>query len=266
MVSIDTSKYCLFVQTHQASEIRTLVEALKDILIHTNIEVSDAGLVIQELGRERISLISLRLQSESFQKFYCENNMVLGVNLINLNMLLRTVQSNDVLTLFILSNDRNKLGILLQDASKNKVTRYMLDLIELDYTRHEIPDIRPESVLSMLSSDFQQTIRSLSPFTDEVEICCAGKQIEFKGKGDYVEQITQFGETQDGVEFKEQANPSRPVQGVYNLKKLMSFAKCSNLSSLIKISMLNDMPMIIEYDITDLGNIKLCISPKMANQ
>jgi hypothetical protein len=34
------------------------------------------------------------------------------------------------------------------------VTRYMLDLIELDYTRHEIPDIRPESVLSMLSTDF----------------------------------------------------------------------------------------------------------------
>jgi len=53
------------------------------------------------------------------------------------------------------------------------------------------------------------------------------------------------------------------VQGMYNLKKLLSFAKCSNLSSMIKISMMNDMPMIIEYDITDLGNIKLCISPKV---
>ena len=260
---IDTSKYCLFIQTLQATEIRTLVEALKDILIHTNIEINENGLSIMEIGRERISLVSLKLKAESFQNFHCEKSMVLGVNLINLNSLLRTVQSNDILTLFILANDRNKLGILLQDASKNKVTRYMLDLIELEHRRHRVPDIRPESVLTMLSSDFQQTCRSLSVFTDEVEIFCAGNQIEFKGKGDYVEQITQFGETEDGVEFKEQANPSRPVQGMYNLKKLLSFAKCSNLSSMIKISMMNDMPMIIEYDITDLGNIKLCISPKV---
>ena len=44
--TIDTSKYSLFIRTHQATEIRTLVEALKDILIHTNIEVTDSGLAI----------------------------------------------------------------------------------------------------------------------------------------------------------------------------------------------------------------------------
>ena len=63
--SIDTSKYCLFIQTHQASEIRTLIEALKDMLIHTNIEVTKDGLKIQQIGRERVSLIHLKLNSDS---------------------------------------------------------------------------------------------------------------------------------------------------------------------------------------------------------
>lgn len=261
--TIDRSKYCLFVQTHQASEVRTLIEALKDMLIHTNIEVTPSGMLIQQIGRERVSLIHLKLNADSFQNFYCEKPMVLGVNLINLNVIFRTVQSNDILTLFITNDNRNKLGILLQDASKNKVTRYLLDLIELEHVRHAIPDITPDSVLTMLSTDFQQTCRSLSTLTDEVEICCAGSQIEFRGKGDFAQQITQFGETQDGVEFKSQASPQKPVQGVFSLKKLMSFAKCTNLSSMIKISILNDNPLILEYDITDLGHIKLCLSPKM---
>lgn len=260
--TVDTSKYCLFIQTLQATEIKSLIDALKDILIHTNIEVTKDGVNILQIGRERMSLVDMRLKAESFQNFYCEKTMILGVNLINMNSLLRTVQSNDILTLFIQTDNRNKLGIFLQDASKNKVTKYMLDLIELEYTPPIITASRPESILTMQASDFQQTCRSLSIFTDEVEIRCAGDQIEFRGKGDYAEQITQFGETEEGVEFKEQANPSRPVQGVFDLKKLMSFAKCSNLSSTIKILMMNDMPMIMEYDITDLGNIKLYISPK----
>lgn len=259
---IDTSKYSLFVRTHQAMEIRTLVEALKDILIHTNIEVNDQGISIIQMGRERVSLINLHLKSDSFQNFYCERPTVMGLNLINLNSILRSVQSSDILTLFILADNRNQLGILLQDASKNKVTRYMLDLIELDHVRHDIPDLRPDSKLTMLSTDFQQTCRSISTLTDDVAICCAGNQIEFKGKGDFAEQVTQFGETQDGVEFSEKTSPLRPVQGVYSLKKLLQFTKCTNLSSMIKISMINDKPLILEYDITDLGHIKLCLGPK----
>jgi len=42
------------------------VEALKDILIHTNIEINENGLSIMEIGRERISLVSLKLKAESF--------------------------------------------------------------------------------------------------------------------------------------------------------------------------------------------------------
>ena len=261
--SIDTQKYSLFIRTHQATEIRTLVEALKDILIHANIEVNAQGLCITQMGRERISLINLKLKADSFENFYCEKSTVLGLNLINLNSILRSVQSNDILTLFIQANDRNRLGILLQDASKKKVTRYLLDLIELEHIRHDIPDIQPDSALTMVSTDFQQTCRSISTLTDEISICCAGNQIEFKGKGDYAEQVTQFGETSDGgVEFTAKTSPLQPVQGLYSLKKLLQFTKCTNLSSMIKISMNNDKPLILEYDITDLGTIVLCLGPK----
>ena len=260
--TIDKNKYSLFIETVQSSEIKCLVEALKDMLIHTNIEVTQQGLKIVQVGRERISMVNMILNASSFQNFYVESDMVLGLNLINLNSLLRSVGSHDTLTLFIHRNERNRLGIKLQDAGKNKVSRFMLDLIELDYVMHQIPNMTPQSVITMPSSDFQQTCRALGLITDEVDIRCAGNQIAFKGKGDYAEQITAFGETEDGIVFNEKANPQRPVQGVFNLKKLISFTKCTNLSNTIKIYMLNDSPLIVEYSITDMGWIKLCLSPK----
>jgi proliferating cell nuclear antigen PCNA len=163
------------------------------------------------VGRERISMVNMVLNAKAFQNFYVESDMILGVNLINLNSLLRSVGSHDTLTLFINKTERNKLGIKLQDAGKNKVTKFMLDLIELDYVVHDIPDMTPQSVITMPSSDFQQTCRALGLLTDSVDIQCAGNQISFKGKGDFAEQITAFGETEDGIIFNEKTNPLRPV-------------------------------------------------------
>ena len=52
-----------------------------------------------------------------------------------------------------------------------------------------------------------------------------------------------------------------PFQGVFQLKNLVLFTKCSNLSNNLEVHMKNDWFLMIRYVIANLGDIKLCLMP-----
>jgi hypothetical protein len=51
------------------------------------------------------------------------------------------------------------------------------------------------------------------------------------------------------------------VQGYFQLKPLALFTKCTPMSTDIIIYMKNNYPMIIEYSVAGLGEIKLALAP-----
>jgi len=45
------------------------------------------------------------------------------------------------------------------------------------------------------------------------------------------------------------------------------FTKCSNLSNVVELFLSNDLPLIVKYKVTTLGEIKLCLaSHNMSNE
>jgi len=65
------------------------------------------------------------------------------------------------------------------------------------------------------------------------------------------------------LKFIENQNPDEIVQGVFALKHLVLFSKCTNLCASIELYLKNDYPLIIEYMVASLGEIKLCLAPKV---
>jgi proliferating cell nuclear antigen len=53
------------------------------------------------------------------------------------------------------------------------------------------------------------------------------------------------------------------VQGVFSLKYLVLFTKCTNLSSSVEIYLKNDYPLIVKFMVASLGELKLCLSPNV---
>ena len=48
----------------------------------------------------------------------------------------------------------------------------------------------------------------------------------------------------------------------FELKYLILFSKCSNLSNIIQIHFQNELPLILKCNVADLGDIKLCLAPQ----
>ena len=101
---------------------------------------------------------------------------------------------------------------------------------------------------------------------ETIEIKSSGSNLILGCEGDFADQETILSETQNGLAFSVKSNPEEPVQGVFSLKYLLLFTKCTNLCNLLHIYIKNDYPLIIRYDVANLGHIKLCLSPNVNSE
>jgi len=257
-----TNEYIFELKTVQSSAFRTLIEALKEILTDANIEIDSSGIKIMTMDPSHTVLVHLKLDANKFEKYTCVNKITIGVSMLCLFKLIKTMNNNDTLSLYIESDDPNRLGIRIENGEKNSRTKYKLNLMDLPYEKIDIPPATFESVLTMPSNDFQKICRDMHNIADNMEIKSVGNQLIFCCKGDYATQETIIGETHTGMSFIQNCNPEEVVQGLFALKHLVLFTKCTNLCNSIELYLKNDYPLIIKYNVASLGNVKLCLAPK----
>ena len=173
--------------------------------------------------------------------------------------------NSDTLTLFVKENSESKLGIRLENNEKKMKTQYELNLMDLDEGNMSIPPAEFNSVISMPSVDFQKICRDMHNLSDNMEIQSIGHELQFSCKGDFASQETVLGETNSGMTYAVNERPDEVIQGMFALKHLVLFSKCTNLCPSIEMYLKNDYPLIIKYLVASLGEIKLCLAPKIDN-
>jgi len=252
---------CLEIKTVQASSFKILVEALKELLTDTCIEFDESGMKIIAMDNSHIVLVHLKLDAQKFEHFYCRGKLSIGVNMLNFHKLIKTINSNDTLTLFMDDADINHLGIKIENMDKHTKTIYKLNLLDLDNPQISIDPTEFNSVITLPSSDFQKICRDMNNVSELVEIKNIGNQLIFSCKGDFCCQETVLSDNDTGAITTISKN-SDIIQGVFKLKYLVLFTKCTNLCNTIEVYLKNDYPMIIKYAVASLGEIKLAIAPQ----
>ena len=256
-------KYKLELKTVQSSIIRIMIEALKEILPDTNIEFSPAGIRIITMDLSHTVLVHLRLDGTQFEHYHCPEKMVVGLNMLNLFKLVKTMNNNETLTLYIEHSDPSRLGIRIENGEKNTVTNFKLNMLDLDEEEIEVPPAQFSSVINIPSTDFQKICRDMANLASLIEIKSVDNQLIFTCQGDFAQQETIMGESSsNGISYVEKQNAYDIIQGVFSLKHLVLFTKCTNLCNSIQMFLENDYPLIIAYQVGSLGEVKFCLAPK----
>ena len=239
----DTKDYHVNIKTEQAGAFRILIEALKEILTEGNLIFDETGIKLMAMDSTHSILIHMKLDADNFEFFHCPKKMLVGVNMLNFFKLIKTMGNSETLTLFIETENENKLGIL----------------------NIKIPPAEFETELSLPSGDFQKIIRDMVNIGENIEIKSIGSQLILNCMGDFASQETILGETNNGLKFNQISPQELPIQGVYSLKYLVLFTKCTGLCNQINLYIKNDYPLVIKYAVASLGNIKLCLAPNTTN-
>ena len=65
----------------QGSLLKKVLEAIKDLLNEASWDCADYGIQLQAMDNSHVSLVSLVLKSEGFDKYRCDRNIVMGMDL-----------------------------------------------------------------------------------------------------------------------------------------------------------------------------------------
>jgi proliferating cell nuclear antigen len=249
------------IRTVQSGAFRTLIEALKEILTEANLEFDQTGIRIIDVDETHTVLTYLRLHAKQFEYFYCPVKYVLGINMIYLFKLIKTISNNDSLTLFLPANNPNKLGIRAENAEKGSTNTYMMKLFDTNVENIELPNITFTSIIHMPSSDFQKICRDFNALAERLEITSSNSDLIFRGVGDFVDGETVIMSNNNGG-IQVERSTTEIVQGMFELKYLVLFTKCTNLCASTEIYLKNDYPLVLRYMVANLGEVRLVLAPQ----
>ena len=260
---MDNNKYLLNIKTIQASTFKQVIDALKEILMDVNLEIDETGIKIVAMDNTHIVLIHLKLEADKFEQYYCEKKLYVGINMLRLHALIKTITNNDSLSLYILKDDPNSLGSTIDNNDKNLKTNYKLSVLDIDVLNIQIPPVDFHTIITMPSSYLQKIIRDMHNLAEFIEFRNIGDKLILSCKGDFCTQETIIGSEKSQAITIKKSNCDEQheiIQGIFSLKYLAIFTKCTNLSSTVEIYLKNNYPIILRYTIASLGEIKLCLS------
>ena len=262
-----TDSNVLTIKTVQIAPFRTLMTALKDILLETNISFQPDGIRIINMDKSHTILVHLYLAASNFEFYECKKEkIIIGVNMFHLFKLINSIDNDDTLTIYIENVDYfdgivSHLALKFENGEIKQCKKQKLKLIEPEQDELEVPDVKFSSIINLPSADFQKIIRDLSCISDKLEIKSVGNELIFKCQGQFATAEIHRAESDGSMGFIVKQDSSKIIQGEFSLKNLGYFIKCTNLCSQIEMYLENDLPLVVKYDVASLGAIRLCLVP-----
>ena len=256
------NNYILEIKTIQASTIKSVIDAMKEILMDVNLEFDENGMKIVALDNTHIVLIHLKLHADKFESYYCQKKLYVGINMLKFHMLIKTIQNGDILSLFIHKDDPNILGITIENNEKNVKTTYKLSMLDIDVVNVDIPPADFNTIITMPSAYLQKIIRDMHNLAEYIEIKNIGGKLILSCQGEFCCQETILATETQNIQIKNNENTQEIIQGIFSLKYLSIFTKCTNLCSTVEIYLKNSYPIILQYSIASMGSVKLCLAQK----
>ena len=252
----------LEIKTVQAVTFKQVIDSLKEILMDVNLEFDETGMKIVALDNTHVVMVHLKLDADRFETYKCEKKLYVGINMLKLHMLIKTITNNDILTLFVDRDEPNHLGIRIENQEKNLRTTYKLSMLDINVLNQSIPPADFETIITMPSVEFQKIVRDMHNLADFMEIRNVGHQLCFSCKGDFCTQETILGaDKNQSIQIaKPTAREHDIIQGVFSLKYLATFTKCTNLSNVVEIYLKNTFPLVLRYSVASLGEVKMALA------
>jgi proliferating cell nuclear antigen len=245
------SEFLLNIKTIQASTFKQVIDALKEILMDVNLEIDETGIKIVAMDNTHIVLIHLKLEAEKFEIYECAKKTYVGINMLRLHALIKTITNNDILSIYIKKDDPK------------------LSVLDIDVLNLDIPPVDFHTIINMPSNYLQKIIRDMNNLAEFIEFRNIGDKLILSCKGDFCNQETILGaEKSQTITIKKNSTDEEQeiIQGIFSLKYLSIFTKCTNLSNNVELYLKNNYPIILRYTIASLGEIKLCLSQQDISQ
>lgn len=248
-----------------ASLLKKIVESIKDLVTDAPFDCSESAMCLQAMDSSHVALVSLKMEVGLFETYRCDRTINLGISLNNMLKALRCANNDDTCMIKYEENEGDSITFCFADPKKDKTQEVTVKMMDIDSEHLGIPDQDYSVVCEMPSHEFQKTCKDLSMFSDSINITATKAGITFSGKGETGQSVVQFQSSGNADDEKEavSVDVKDPVNVNFSIKYMNQFTKASSLSDRVRISLCNDVPVVIEYPIEENGYLRFYLAPKI---
>ncbi|KAH3011965.1 hypothetical protein KXV73_005992 [Aspergillus fumigatus] len=250
----------------QASLLKRVVDAIKDLVQDCNFDCNDSGIALQAMDNSHVALVSMLLKAEGFSPYRCDRNIALGINLVSLTKVLRAAQNEDILTLKA-DDSPDAVNLMFESAETDRISEYDIKLMDIDQEHLAIPETEYAATVEMPSAEFQRICRDLNALSESVVIEATKEGVKFSCQGDIgsgsvtIRQHTSVDKPEQNVSIA----LSEPVALTFSLKYLVNFCKATSLSSKVTLCLSQEVPLLVEYGLGS-GHLRFYLAPKIGDE
>jgi len=237
----------------------------------TNTENNFCGLEITTADPSRSIFIKIQIEKSNFTNFKSKyKKHEIGINLEKLNKMLKCVETNDILNIYIIEENLQYLMIDIKRASTKGKKILKLPLIDLENEKKPLKKEEYEIIISTTSMIYKKIFKEYDNF-ENIKIICNKTNVLFIYKDTTGAEINdEYILNEDGIDINEyilnevqidNLNTNNKFIGVYQIKNLILFAKCANLCEKIEIYMKNKDRLIVKLQTINFGTIVISLPP-----
>jgi proliferating cell nuclear antigen len=269
----EDSQYFVDIETNQTSNIKNMISILRSQFPEVNILFTPDKIEILQADASNTVIIHVELFSNEFNKYKCENKYLIGVELSNLDKILKGVLPKDILKIFIENPEHseydnhttNPFGLIIERPEKNQTAKIYIDTIDINNEYEPDTDQVTSYEIELPSGDFCDIINQLKAVGgDVVRIIYNKDSLSFYTKGDSGRcELRRDKDKSDGnmkVKKSGYVDDNEIISIYVKLQKLVEFSKCSSISQIVTMFINNNKPIILQYKVGNLGLIKLITS------
>jgi proliferating cell nuclear antigen PCNA len=216
-------------------ELTKIFSAVGHLTEEATLCFKPSGLEIIEANNSNISMLSVAIQPSLLAEYIANQEVRAGVNLTNLNKMLKTLPKKSEITI-------NITDIALEIKAENK--NYNIPIIEHKSSINKEPEIEFTNTLSFNTAEFMEALKNLSQIGTIAHINVSNRLINLSAEGDAGSVENEYSDSYMIIKSTE------PITNLcFNIAEMQKLIKEADKKSKIELYLKNGEPLKVVYEL-----------------
>ena len=251
----------------KGKNLKRLIESIKELVTDANFDCSSAGVSLQAMDSNHVSLVALLLKAEGFEHYRADRNISLGINLSSMSKILKCSDDDDIITLKA-EDSGDSVTFMFESPKQTRISHFSSQTHghrqrAPRHTHHRVQVRRTHAQRRVQAHRGRdRNHRRHSPHQRQQGRRQVRSQRRHGHRQHRVQAERGSGRGRGRADTDQDGGGGQSL--TFALRYLNSFAKATPLAKSVSLKMSPDVPLVVEYQMEeDMGHIRYYLAPKI---
>jgi proliferating cell nuclear antigen len=234
---------------------KTAIGSITTLIEEAAFKFTPKSVSMRAMDPSHISMVDFELPAEAFDEYDVRDEVIVGVNLVDLDKILGRMRNDDSLLLEI-PDDKSRLLVTFKGTSTRKLG---IPLIDVEEEKIPEPKIQFTAEVKLPAGVLKDGLKDAEMVSDSVQMIAEKGLFIMKAEGDKGVSEMRLEEGDRGLS---KIDVQRPASAKFGLEYLLKMLKEASSDDEITLRLGTDLPLLMEINIGK-GGIRFFLAPRI---